>query len=67
MQTPFHTLRVRVSAEQSRLAKLQEGNHLKETRETKLVAEKNDKAVSAQRFNNLVTFIPESFDLIIAI
>ncbi|XP_051254992.1 zebrafish testis-expressed 38 isoform X2 [Dicentrarchus labrax] len=29
----FHTLRVRVSAEQSRLEKLQEGNHLRETRQ----------------------------------
>ncbi|XP_041804868.1 zebrafish testis-expressed 38 [Chelmon rostratus] len=32
VQTAFHTLRVRVSAEQGRLEKLQEGNHLKETK-----------------------------------
>lgn len=38
VQTAFHTLRVRVSAEQSRLEKLQEGNHL---RETKLVTQRN--------------------------
>ncbi|XP_068423704.1 zebrafish testis-expressed 38 [Clinocottus analis] len=31
VQTEFHTLRVRVSAEQSRLEKLQEGNHMRET------------------------------------
>lgn len=33
VQTAFHTLRVRVSAEQSRLEKLQEGNHLRETKQ----------------------------------
>lgn len=38
VQTAFHTLRVRVSAEQVRLEKLQEGNHL---RETKQVAQRN--------------------------
>ncbi|XP_072296385.1 HORMA domain-containing protein 1-like [Eucyclogobius newberryi] len=32
VQSPFHTLRVRVSAEQGRLAKLQEGNHLRDTK-----------------------------------
>lgn len=38
VQTAFHTLRVRVSAEQGQLEKLQEGNHL---RETKQVAQRN--------------------------
>lgn len=38
VQTAFHTLRVRVSAEQGRMEKLQEGNHL---RETKLVSGRN--------------------------
>ena len=38
VQTAFHTLNVRVSAEQSRLKKLQEGNHL---RETKQVTQRN--------------------------
>ncbi|TNN81524.1 HORMA domain-containing protein 1 [Liparis tanakae] len=38
VQTAFHTLRVRVSAEQSRLEKLQEGTH---TRETKHVSQSN--------------------------
>ncbi|CAK6952177.1 zebrafish testis-expressed 38 [Scomber scombrus] len=33
VQTAFHTLRVRVSAEQGRLEKLQEGNHLRETKQ----------------------------------
>ncbi|XP_034411166.1 zebrafish testis-expressed 38 [Cyclopterus lumpus] len=33
VQTAFHTLRVRVSAEQSRLEKLQEGNHMRETKQ----------------------------------
>lgn len=33
VQTAFHTLRVRVSAEQGRLRKLQEGKHLKETKQ----------------------------------
>ncbi|XP_042353921.1 zebrafish testis-expressed 38 [Plectropomus leopardus] len=33
VQTAFHTLRVRVLAEQSRLEKLHEGNHLKETKQ----------------------------------
>uniref|UniRef100_A0AAV2JUJ4 HORMA domain-containing protein n=1 Tax=Knipowitschia caucasica TaxID=637954 RepID=A0AAV2JUJ4_KNICA len=37
VHTPFHTLRLRVSAEQGRLAKLQEGNHLRDT-----ALEKND-------------------------
>ncbi|KAJ0059151.1 hypothetical protein NL108_008591, partial [Boleophthalmus pectinirostris] len=32
VQTPFHTLRVRVSAEQGRLAKLQEGNYLRDSK-----------------------------------
>ncbi|XP_070830202.1 zebrafish testis-expressed 38 [Chaetodon trifascialis] len=32
VQTAFHTLKVRVSAEQGRLEKLQEGNHLRETK-----------------------------------
>lgn len=34
VQTPFHNLRVRVSAEQGRLEKLQEGNHLREIKQT---------------------------------
>lgn len=38
VQTAFHTLRVRVSAEEGRLRKLQEGNHL---RETKQLSERN--------------------------
>lgn len=38
VQTPFHALRVRVSAEQGRLEKLQEGDHL---RESKHVAQSN--------------------------
>ncbi|XP_056277754.1 zebrafish testis-expressed 38 [Pseudoliparis swirei] len=38
VQTAFHTLRVRVSAEQSRMEKLQEGTH---TRETKQVSQSN--------------------------
>ncbi|XP_037644722.1 zebrafish testis-expressed 38 isoform X1 [Sebastes umbrosus] len=33
VQTAFHTLRVRVSAEQGRLEKLQEGNHPRETKQ----------------------------------
>ncbi|XP_044223980.1 zebrafish testis-expressed 38 isoform X1 [Thunnus albacares] len=33
VHTAFHTLRVRVSAEQGRLNKLQEGNHLRETKQ----------------------------------
>ncbi|KAM7378979.1 hypothetical protein PAMP_004562 [Pampus punctatissimus] len=33
VQTAFHTLRVRVSAEQGRVQKLQEGNHLRETKQ----------------------------------
>lgn len=33
VQTAFHTLRVRVSAEQGRLEKLKEGNHLRETKQ----------------------------------
>lgn len=33
VQTAFHTLRVRMSAEQSRLEKLQQGNHLRETKQ----------------------------------
>lgn len=65
MQTPFHTLRVRVSAEQSRLAKLQEGNQLRETRESKRFTQKDGKAVSSQRLN-IYTQSPEIFDLIIA-
>ncbi|XP_069020673.1 zebrafish testis-expressed 38 [Embiotoca jacksoni] len=32
VQTAFHTLRVRVSAEQGRVEKLQQGNHLRETK-----------------------------------
>ncbi|KAM8850914.1 zebrafish testis-expressed 38 isoform 2-T2 [Spinachia spinachia] len=32
VQTPFHTLRVRVSAEQGRLEKLHEGDHLRESK-----------------------------------
>ncbi|KAJ0011795.1 hypothetical protein NQD34_012770 [Periophthalmus magnuspinnatus] len=35
VQTPFHTLRVRVSAEQGRMAKLQEGNRLRDTKRKK--------------------------------
>nr|XP_046265642.1 zebrafish testis-expressed 38 isoform X2 [Scatophagus argus] len=38
VKTAFHTLRVRVSAEQGRMERLQDGNHL---RETKLDAQKN--------------------------
>uniref|UniRef100_A0A3P8RVJ9 Zebrafish testis-expressed 38 n=1 Tax=Amphiprion percula TaxID=161767 RepID=A0A3P8RVJ9_AMPPE len=33
VQTAFHTLRVRVSAEQGRVEKLQRGNHLRESRQ----------------------------------
>lgn len=33
VQTAFHTLKVRVSAEQGRMKKLQEGNHLRETKQ----------------------------------
>nr|XP_057922760.1 zebrafish testis-expressed 38 isoform X2 [Doryrhamphus excisus] len=33
VQTTFHTFQVRVSAQQDRLGKLQEGNHVKETEE----------------------------------
>lgn len=33
VQTAFHTLKVRVSAEQGRMKKLQEGNHVRETRQ----------------------------------
>ncbi|CAJ1071756.1 zebrafish testis-expressed 38 isoform X1 [Xyrichtys novacula] len=33
VQTSYHTLRVRVSAEQGRLEKLQEGNHLREIKQ----------------------------------
>lgn len=33
VQTAFHSLRVRVSAEQGRLEKLQEGNHLREIKQ----------------------------------
>nr|XP_020506851.1 HORMA domain-containing protein 1-like [Labrus bergylta] len=36
VQTAFHTLRVRVSAEKGRLEKLQEGNHLREIKRTPL-------------------------------
>ncbi|KAM6989808.1 zebrafish testis-expressed 38 [Tautogolabrus adspersus] len=36
VQTAFHTLRVRVSAEKGRLEKLQEGNHLREIKQTPL-------------------------------
>lgn len=38
VQTAFHNVKVRVSAEQGRLRKLQEGNHL---RETKQVSQRN--------------------------
>ncbi len=38
VQTAFHTLKVRVSAEQGRMEKLQDGNHV---RETKLVSGRN--------------------------
>ena len=31
VQTPFHTLKVRVAAEQGRVEKLQEGKHLRES------------------------------------
>ncbi|XP_074544839.1 zebrafish testis-expressed 38 [Halichoeres trimaculatus] len=34
VQTPYHTLGVRISAEQGRLEKLQEGNHLREIKQT---------------------------------
>lgn len=33
VQTAFHTLRMRVSAEEGRLKKLQEGNHLREIKQ----------------------------------
>lgn len=38
VQTPFHTLKVRVAAEQGRVEKLQEGNYLRESRQVSLDA-----------------------------
>ncbi|XP_023283045.1 HORMA domain-containing protein 1-like [Seriola lalandi dorsalis] len=46
VETAFHSLKVRVSAEQSRLEKLQEENHL---RETKQVSQKNPPEIKAPR------------------
>lgn len=51
-----------MSAEQSRLAKLQEENQLRETREAKRFSQKNGKAVGSQRLN-FYTQSPEIFFL----
>lgn len=39
LQTPFHAMKVRVAAEQGRVKKLQEGNHLRETGKTPLTSD----------------------------
>lgn len=50
VHTAFHSLRVRVSAEQGRLKKLQEGNHLRETQRSLPVSE--TVKVGQERFQN---------------
>ncbi|XP_076149425.1 zebrafish testis-expressed 38 [Alosa pseudoharengus] len=39
LQTPFHTMKVRVAAEQGRVKKLQEGNHLRENGKAPLTSD----------------------------
>uniref|UniRef100_A0A673AN51 Zebrafish testis-expressed 38 n=1 Tax=Sphaeramia orbicularis TaxID=375764 RepID=A0A673AN51_9TELE len=46
VQTPFHTLKVNVSAEQGRLEKLQDGNHLRESKVHTEKPPKEDKAIT---------------------
>ncbi|XP_058483672.1 zebrafish testis-expressed 38 [Solea solea] len=49
VQTPFHSLRVRVSAEQGRMKKLQEENQLKETNQ---VSQRNPPAPLTKKYND---------------